>query len=181
MLGSNGSRRLVLALATSASLALVGCSDDGAGADGTATGATQSAPTGSTQGTVAVTVSGAIPTSGNARVSGSGASAVTSQNALRVVEASGTGNGLLHRFAVTYDPLSGAVLGVVHAWGDPSASSPDALTGCVRSVTAAGQVACGTSVAVDVAAGRVSFAGAALRGDGSFASILNGDITFTLR
>ena len=181
MLGSMGSRRAALALAIGAMIVVGGCSDDGAGADGTGSGATQTAPTASTQGAVAVTVSGAIPVSGNTRVTGSGATSVASQNALRVVEASGTGNGLLHRFAVTYDPLSGAGLGVVHAWGAADSGGTDARTACVRSVSAAGQVACGPSVSLDVAAGRVSFVGTVLRGDGSFASILNGDITFTLR
>jgi hypothetical protein len=182
MSGSFGPPRTLLALvATSVLLALGACGADGAGADGDSPGATQNAPASTAPGAVAVTVSGAVPVSGNAQVAGSGAVSVAAANGLRAVDASGQGNGLLHRFGVTYDPLSGAVIAVVHAWGRPESASPDAVTGCVRAVTAPGQVACGTAVSVDTAAARVRFAGAVLRGDGSFASILNGDIAFTPR
>jgi len=181
MIGSIGSRGASIALLSGTLLLLGGCGDDGAGAGGTGNGATQTGPTASTQGSVSVTVTGAMPLSGIGTVSGSGATSVASPAGPREVRAEGTSNGILHRFAVTYDPLSGVVLGVVHDWGAADSGGTDARTACVRSVSAAGQVACGPSVSVDVAAGRVSFVGTVLRGDGSFASILNGDITFTLR
>lgn len=182
MPGSICSPRTALAVAATAAM-LAGCGDDGAGAggDGGATQPAPAAPAAGTQGTVSVTVSGAVPVTGNGVVTGSGAVSIAAANALRLVDASGTGNGLLHRFAITYDPVSGAVLQVVHAWGSSDTAMSDALTSCVRVVTVVGQVPCGSSVTLDVAAGRVSFAGTALRGDGSFASLLNGDIAFTLR
>jgi hypothetical protein len=182
MIVSIGSSRAALAaVAAVAALGLAACGDDGAGAGGSGGGATQnpSPPGGGGTATesIAVTVSGAIPTSGNAIVSGSSARAAVLVGTTRRLTADGSGGGLVHRFVVDYDGVTGVVGAVTHGWG-ASAASLDAATQCVRTVTTAGQVACGAGVAVDVATGRLTFTNLVLRGGGTFTSILNGQVAF---
>ena len=158
-------------------VALLGCSD-GAGAGG-GTGLQPSAGSGTGSAT-SVTVSAALPVSGNGAVTGSGATSSLLDTATRRIVADGSAAGIQHRFTIDYDPVSAVVLVVAHGWG-VSLSSLEGVTACVRVVSTVGQVACGNTVTVDVARSQVSFAGAVLRGSGSFASILTGQITFTVR
>ncbi len=162
-------------------VALAGCGD-GADAGAGAGGGTGLQPPGGsgTTATTSVTVSAALPVSGNGAVTGTGAVSSLLDTATRRVVADGAAGGIQHRFTIDYDPVSGVVLGVAHGWG-ASLSSLEGATACVRAVTVLGQVACGSSVAVDVARSQASFTGTVLRGSGSLASILTGQITFTVR
>lgn len=169
--------------ACAVALLVAACGGDGAGTTGTTggTGATQTPPAGGggTSGALSVVVSGAVPTSGNALLSGASGTATPVAGTLRRLVADGTGNGFQHRITVDFDGVTGVVLSVTHGWG-ASLSALDAATQCVRVATAAGQAVCGDAVTVDVAARRASFAGVVLRGAGSFASILTGQVAFTV-
>jgi hypothetical protein len=160
-------------------LGLIACGGDGAGSTGGSSGFTQSGGGGGSA-TVEVTVSGAIPASGNASVTGAGAVSALITGTTRRVTADGSGNGLQHRFTVDYDEVTGTVFAVTHGWG-ASLASLEGATQCVRTVTVAGQAACGAAVSVDPASGRVQLSGAVLRGAGTFTSILSGRIDFTSR
>jgi hypothetical protein len=81
-------------------------------------------------------------------------------------------------YVIGAEVLSRTVLSVAHAWGVET-SGTEAATGCVGTVTVAGEHPCGTSVSVDPTARTVSFAGTLLRGQGTFQSILTGQVQFT--
>lgn len=180
--GLGGTRAARAVLAVLAVAALAACGGDSAGSGASGTGATQTPPTAGGGGggavTLSVVVSGAIPTSGNGTVSGPAGSSTVVAGTVRRVIADGTGNGLQHRFTVDYDGVTGVVVSVTHGWGS-ALSALDAATQCVRVATAVGQAVCGDVVSVDLAARRVVFSGAVLRGAGTFTSILAGQIGFT--
>jgi len=162
-------------------LALVACGDDSAGAQGSNAGATQTAPVGGGGGTAvtfALQVTAAQPTTGNGTITGSKGSAAFVSDTVRRVTANASGGGLQHRVIVDYDPVSGSVLSVVHAWG-ASVTETQAVTGCARTATVIGDAVCGAGVVIDPASGVVTFRAAVLRGTGVFTSTLTGQLPFT--
>jgi hypothetical protein len=187
MNGSRAVRRTATAVlaAVVAAAVLGGCGDDeGAGAQGSTGNLGPASPTGPGSGdaVLAVVVSGAIPVSGNAAVTGGSGTAAAGAGTLRTVVADGTGGGLQHRFTVTFDAVSGVVISILHAWG-PSGGAAEATVGCVRTAGATVPVAepslCLDGASVDLVAARVTFADALLR-NGSFSSILNGQVPFAV-
>lgn len=164
-------------------LALAACGDDGAGSQGqgAGAGATQTAPAGNSPGgvvTFSVQVTAALPTSGNGSIAGSAGSAAFVSNTIRRVTANASGGGVQHRITVDYDPVSGSVIGVVHAWG-ATASELQSVTGCARTATVIGDAVCGNAVVIDPSAGVLNFRSAVLRGSGTFTSTLTGQVPFT--
>lgn len=162
-------------------LALAGCGDDGAGSQGENSGFTQTAPVSPGGGATAafsIQVTAAQPTSGNGTITGSRGSSAFASNTVRRVTANASGGGLQHRITVDYDPVSGSVLAVVHAWG-ATATELQSVTGCARTATVIGDAVCGTGVDIDPSSGVVTFRTAVLRGSGVFTSTLNGQLPFS--
>jgi len=162
-------------------VALAACGDDGAGAQGESGGLTQTAPVGTAGGAVAafsMQVTAAQPTSGNGTIAGSAGSSAFVSNTVRRVTANASGGGLQHRVTIDYDPLSGSVIAVVHAWG-ATVAELQSVTGCARTATVIGDAVCGNAVVIDPSSGVVTFRGAVLRGSGAFTSTLTGQLPFT--
>jgi hypothetical protein len=188
MNGSNGLRGALLCAALGAVLASAGCGSDdsanprdGFSQSGPSTGSgTPSNPGSGTSAAVAVTVSSALPASGNGTVTGSTAASTLVGGTTRSVSAAGTassasaGTTVEHRFTVQYDTVTGTVLAVQHAWGDAATAGAAA---CAVVVSPTIPTLC-RGVNVDVAASKVTFESTILRGQGAFASILTGTITF---
>jgi hypothetical protein len=188
MNGSNGLRVALVCAALGAAFAAAGCGSDdsanpgdGFSQSGPSTGSgTPSNPGGGATAAVAVTVSSAVPVSGNGSVAGSRAASTLVGGTTRSVSAGGTassasaGTTVEHAFTVQYDAVTGTVLAVQHAWGDAGTAGAAA---CAVVVSPTIPTLC-RGVAVDVAANKVTFSGTILRGQGAFASILTGTITF---
>lgn len=167
--------RIVAAIAA---IGLVACSDEGAKSDNGFTQQVRSAGAPGTPGAFALTVSGALPATGNGVITGSGAAAMAAPSTLTRVSITGSTTSGQHRVEVLFDPVSRTVLSVAHAWGVDT-SGTEAATGCVGTVTVAGEHPCGNTVSVDPTTRTVSFDGTLLRGQGTFQSILTGQVLFT--
>jgi hypothetical protein len=162
-------------------LALAACGDDGAGSQGENSGFTQTAPVSPGGGTAvafSVQVTAAQPASGNGTITGSTGSSAFVTSTVRRVTANASSGAVQHRITVDYDPASGSVIGVVHAWG-ASAAELQSVTGCARIATVVGDAVCGTAVVIDPSTGVLTFRSAVLRGSGVFTSTLNGQLPFS--
>ena len=182
--GAAAARVVLLGMALAGLCAVSACSGEGAGAQGSLPGITQPGPTdnGGLVGTGQITVTGAIPVTGlGTVVTQTGTATLGTGGALVVVQISGqvSGSTLLHRFLVAYEPLSGQVQSVSHAWG-ASIEAADALVQCVRAVTNPSVVEqlCGDTVRVLPDTSQIIF-NAALLKSGTYQSILNGTALFT--
>jgi hypothetical protein len=165
-------------------LLMAGCSGDGAGAGGGLPGYTQGEgsggdPTGSAQ----ILVSNAVPTSGNGTVVMATGTATPSPNSSLVtlsVKGVLSGGSTQHVFTVLYDTASQMVVSANHAWGAPGALAQGS-TDCVlqQSSASASNSFCLT-VAVQPAAGQMSFQSTYLESsNGLNTSLLNGTARFT--
>jgi hypothetical protein len=159
------------------------CGGDGAGAQGSLPGTTQPGPgdNGGLTGTGLITVTGAIPTTGiGAVVTQTGTATLGTLGNSVVVQIGGqvSGSTVLHRFLVEFEPLSGQVQSVTHAWG-ASLDTAEALVQCVRIITnpSVTQQLCGDTVRVVPATSQISF-NAVLLKSGTYQSVLNGTVLF---
>jgi hypothetical protein len=125
-----------------------------------------------------IVVSAAVPASGNGIVAGTGARALPATGTLRQVEAFGVAGATKHRFFVLYDAVGGTVFSAAHAWG-PTDAYAEAATQCTSGAPTLNVAQCGTTVAVDPATRVVTFRNALLLGQGTFTSVLNGQLTFS--
>jgi hypothetical protein len=163
--------------------ALSACGGDGAGAQGSLPGISQSGPgdTGGLTGTGLITVTGAIPTSGlGAVVTQTGTATLGTLGTSVIVQIGGqvSGSTVLHRLLVEYEAQSGQVQSVTHAWG-ASLDSAEALVQCVRLITNPSviQQLCGDTVRVLPATSQITF-NAVLLKSGTYQSVLNGTVLF---
>jgi hypothetical protein len=163
--------------------ALSACSGEGAGAQGSLPGTTQPGPgdQGGLNGTGQITVTGAIPTSGlGTVVTQTGTSTLGTLGTSAIVQISGqvSGSTVLHRFLVEYEPLSGQVQSVTHAWGT-SLEAAEALVQCVRVITNPSviQQLCGDTVRIVPSTSQITF-NAVLLKSGTYQSVLNGTVLF---
>ena len=163
--------------------ALSACSGEGAGAQGSLPGTTQPGPgdQGGLNGTGQITVTGAIPTSGlGIVVTQTGTSTLGTLGTSAIVQISGqvSGSTVLHRFLVEYEPLSGQVQSVTHAWGT-SLEAAEALVQCVRVITnpSVNQQLCGDTVRIVPSTSQITF-NAVLLKSGTYQSVLNGTVLF---
>lgn len=164
---------------------LSACGGEGAGAGGSLIGIGQTAPNTSipVTGTAEVTVTAAVPVSGAGRVittTGTVGGSVTAGLTGALISGQTADGAVQHRFLVEFEPVSGAVQSVTHAWG-ASVDAPDAIVKCARIQTNPSVTVqlCGDTVRVVPSTGQITFASAPLR-SGSFQSVLNGVVSFTI-
>lgn len=174
---------LIAAVFCAGVIELSACSGEGAGAQGSLPGSTQPGPgdNGGLIGTGLITVTGAIPTSGlGAVVTQTGTATLGTLGTSVIVQIGGqvSGSTVLHRFLVEYEPLSGQVQSVTHAWGT-SLEAAEALVQCVRVITnpSVNQQLCGDTVRVVPSTSQITF-NAVLLKSGTYQSVLNGTVLF---
>ena len=128
-------------------------------------------------------VTAAVPVSGAGRVLttlGTVATSVTAGLTGAVISGQTVDGAVQHRFLIEFEPVSGAVQSVTHAWG-ASVETPDAIVKCARIQTNPSVTVqlCGDTVRVVPSTGQITFASAPLK-SGSFQSVLNGVVSYTI-